>query len=106
MISNELRLQDTILIFLYSSFCVSSVTLSDISKWMRDGGADVTYEEVRRQTEILRNKGLVRFAEDYVEPPTWIAPDTPLQITGDGCTAAERVLLRREAHSKPEPQAE
>lgn len=90
----NLYLQDAILVYLYSLIGVSSSSVLAIAKDMREGGFDVADEEIKRQAEILRRKGFLSFTMDYVNPPAQVGYDDPLWVTGEGCKAAEAIILR------------
>lgn len=94
MISDDLRIQDEILIYLYDHIDKSSST--DEIQTNIDG---VTFEDINRQLCILDRKGLLMFS---VTPPllSGFRETLYVRITGNGCMRAEKVLQKQEDAEK------
>lgn len=97
MITHDLEVQDTILLYLYEHIedDMFTLRLSKLPELLREIGNDVSDEVFDRQMLILHRKGLVVFHGVKDENLNWAFDDRALEITGDGCRAAEAALLRR-----------
>lgn len=90
MISDDLKTQDEILVYLYDHIDKSSST----DEIQIDIG-DVELEDINRQLYILDRKGLLTFS---ITPPllSGFRGTRYVQITGEGCMRAEKVLQEQE----------
>ena len=89
MITDDLRIQDEILIYLYK-YVNEVVNICELETNIEDA----VREDIERQLYILFLKNLVTFSETLSFPGKF-TETMHMKITGNGCECAEKVLLER-----------
>ena len=94
MISDDLRLQDLILVYLYEH-----INKVGSTSQLESNLEDVKFEDINRQLYVLSRKNLVMFS-DPSSLSGGLTETICVYITGKGCTRAEKVLQQQETKEK------